>query len=192
MLDILTGRKQRAEAGSQRNEICHENIVAVKEQHLNERIENFRKSISCSNIDMNVYSSQLLTALSRDREIAQGAFYSIIKTEEGKALSYDSGFASNKPEQIHDIIEIGDGFPGQVAKDGKIINISEIPEGYLSIETGLGKTSSVNLILFPVKYNEEVISVIELASFHKFTEQDELFYTAISGIIAEQIINNQE
>lgn len=108
--------------------------------------------------------------------------------KDGKSfLKFLSGFATPDPDNNTDLLEFGEGFPGQVAKDGTLMNISDIPEGYLTIESGLGKSSPVSLLIFPVKDKEKVIAVIELASFHKFSTADENYFTAISHSICDKI-----
>jgi putative methionine-R-sulfoxide reductase with GAF domain len=103
-------------------------------------------------------------------------------------LRFLSGYACPESPENQDILEIGEGFPGQVAKDGRLINITSIPEGYMTIESGLGKSSPVSLVIFPIKSNGNVIAVIELASFHRFNREDEEFFEMISPAIAEQIL----
>jgi hypothetical protein len=133
------------------------------------------------------YSIKCLSLLAKEREISQGAFFIPDKVDDKPVIKFLSAFASPDPENMTDIIELGEGFPGQVAKDGNMINISDIPEGYLTIESGLGKSAPASLIVFPVKYEDKIIAVIELASFHKFTTDDELYFSEISHSIAEQL-----
>jgi putative methionine-R-sulfoxide reductase with GAF domain len=134
------------------------------------------------------YSVKILSFLAREKEISQGAFF-VADIKDGKqVLKLISGYAMSDTESVNMILEFGEGFPGQVAKDCKLVNITNIPEGYLTIESGLGKASPNSLILFPVSYNDKVIAVIELASFREFTRDDELYFEDISLLIAEQIV----
>ena len=73
-------------------------------------------------------------------------------------------------------------------KDGKIMNLTDIPDGYFIIESGLGKAAPVSLLIFPVKKGNDVLAVIELSSFRKFTDEDERFFEMIAPSIAEQIL----
>jgi putative methionine-R-sulfoxide reductase with GAF domain len=134
------------------------------------------------------FSQKLLSHIAREKEISQGVFFIAEKNNDKPVLRYLSGYAHQLPESGDEIIEFGEGFPGQVAKDSKLVVINEIPEGYMSIESGLGKGSPVSLIVFPVNHNGSVLAVIELASFHKFTPEDEQFFEQLSPSIAEQIL----
>ncbi|HEX2920245.1 MAG TPA: GAF domain-containing protein [Bacteroidales bacterium] len=152
------------------------------------QVENFIKNIRCNGKSLPQYSVKFLSQVAREKEVSQGAFFVTDEKDGRKYIKFLSGFASPEPDDTHNILEIGEGFPGQVAKDGKMMNISDIPEGYLTIESGLGKAAPVSLLIFPVKHKNDVIAVIELASFHKFTEEDESFFESISPFVAEQII----
>ena len=66
--------------------------------------------------------------------------------------------------------EMGEGLVGQVAQTGEVINLNEVPDGYIQVISGLGKASPSSLIIYPVKKNEEVIAVFELASFLPFDD----------------------
>ena len=142
------------------------------------------------NSDKNLikFSQKVLSDIARDKEISQGVFFIAEKNDGKPFLRYLSGYAHQLPESGNEIIEFGEGFPGQVAKDSKLVIINDIPDGYMSIESGLGKGSPVSLILFPVNHNGAVLAVIELASFHKFMPEDEQFFEQLAPSIAEQIL----
>jgi putative methionine-R-sulfoxide reductase with GAF domain len=134
------------------------------------------------------FSKKVLSFLAREKEISQGIFYIAEKKKGKPVLKYLSGYAHQNPEAENEVIEFGEGFPGQVAKDGKPVIINDIPEGYMSIESGLGKGSPASLIIVPVKSDDNVLAVIEMASFHKFTSEDMQFFDQITPAIAEQIL----
>jgi len=158
-----------------------ENEVIMKIMTSNEKSDDREKNLI-------QFSQKLLSDIAREKEISQGVFFIAEKNDGKSVLRYLSGYAHQLPESGNEIIEFGEGFPGQVAKDSKLVIINDIPEGYMSIESGLGKGSPVSLILFPVKHNDTVLAVIELASFHRFTQEDEKFFEQLTPSIAEQII----
>ena len=158
-----------------------ENEVIMKSQTSIEKSDDHEKNLF-------LFSQKLLSYIAREKEISQGVFFIAEKNDDKQVLRYLSGYAHQLPEPANEIIEFGEGFPGQVAKDGKLVIINDIPDGYMSIESGLGKGSPVSLILFPVNHNGAVLAVIELASFHKFTPEDEQFFEQLTPFIAEQII----
>lgn len=137
------------------------------------------------------YSMNLLSLLAKEKEISRGAFFISDMLEGRPVIRLLSSFASPDPDNNELILEYGEGLPGQVAKDARMMSISDVPEGYI-IVSGLGKASPASLIIFPVKKNEKVAAVIELASFHRFTHDDELFFNELSPYIAEEIFKHTE
>ncbi|MEU4744873.1 HAMP domain-containing protein, partial [Actinosynnema sp. NPDC023658] len=63
----------------------------------------------------------------------------------------------------------GQSLVGQAARSRRIIAVDEVPEDYVSISSGLGRTAPVNLVVLPIVVEEQVLGVIELASVHRFT-----------------------
>jgi signal transduction histidine kinase/CheY-like chemotaxis protein/HAMP domain-containing protein len=64
---------------------------------------------------------------------------------------------------------IGQSLIGQVAKSKRPIVVDEIPPGYIKISSGLGEAAPANLAVLPVMFEDQVLGVVELASFRKFT-----------------------
>ena len=64
---------------------------------------------------------------------------------------------------------IGQSLIGQVAKTKRAIVVDEIPPGYIRISSGLGEAPPANLAVMPIKFEDQVMGVVELASFSKFT-----------------------
>jgi len=97
---------------------------------------------------------------------ASQALYYIVKKEKGiRYIEMMSSFAYGLPESETIKYEFGEGLAGQAAKDGKLINISEVPKGYITIISGLGSSSPNHLLILPIKQGEEVTAVVEIASF---------------------------
>ena len=187
MFELLTRQIRTRSVADIKTELPFKKETDSVESMRQQMVDNFIKKGAYQGKSLEQYSQKLLSQLAKVKEISQGAFF-ISDTKDGKpVIKFLTGFASPDTGNSTDFLELGEGFPGQVAKDGTLMNISDIPQGYLSIESGLGKASPASLIIFPVKFNDQVLAVIELASFHKFTCDDELFFREISPSIAEQM-----
>jgi signal transduction histidine kinase/HAMP domain-containing protein/CheY-like chemotaxis protein len=64
---------------------------------------------------------------------------------------------------------LGQSLIGQVAKSKRPIVISNLPEGYVKISSGLGEAPPTNLAVLPILFEDQVLGVIELASFNSFS-----------------------
>jgi hypothetical protein len=188
MLDFIEKKlKKRKEPGMVSGVLYDDRPIETKTARPND-VESFIRNNKYNGTSLAQYSVKCLSTLAREKEISQGAFFVADEREGKKVIRFVSGFASPDPEEMQNILEIGEGFPGQVAKDGRLMNISDIPEGYLEIQTGLGKSSPVSLLVFPVKHEENVLAVIEVSSFRRFSKDDEHYFNSIAPSVAEQLL----
>ncbi|MCX6180821.1 MAG: GAF domain-containing protein [Bacteroidetes bacterium] len=134
------------------------------------------------------FAQEFLWAVAKELEVSQGAFFIAAQRDGIRYLRFVAGYAYHLPESETIEYEFGEGLSGQVAKEGKAINLSTVPDGYISILSGLGKASPNSMIIFPLKHNDEVIAVFELASFHAFGKEEEEFLSEVSAK-AEQVFN---
>lgn len=136
----------------------------------------------------------MLWRLAKETDACQGAFYIAVKGEKSKiVLRFTEGYAHTIANNENIEFEIGDGLVGQVAADGKFIQIENIPEGYLTVVSGLGKSSPTHLIIYPfVNENKEVVAVIELAAFKPFTDEMITTISNAEKIVTEALNNCNE
>lgn len=126
------------------------------------------------------FAQEFLWAVAKELEVSQGAFFIASQRDGIRYLKFIAGYAYHLPESETIEYEFGEGLSGQVAKEGKAINLSAVPDGYISILSGLGKATPNSMIIYPLKNDSEVIAVYELASFKAFGKEEEDFLAAIS------------
>jgi putative methionine-R-sulfoxide reductase with GAF domain len=147
-------------------------------------VEKLQANIDMSSVDLKKFADTILINIAKEKEIMHGLFLLFDGKSSLKAIS---GYAVNQ-ENIEEIsFEVGEGLPGQVAFDRKTIILRNVPDGYIQIETGLGKASPASLIILPVCTEEKLIGVFELASFKQFTSEDESHFSEISEFTARNI-----
>ncbi|MDX2191245.1 MAG: GAF domain-containing protein [Bacteroidota bacterium] len=117
----------------------------------------------------------------------QGAFFTTSKKDNIKYITLVGSFAYAIPESQVVQYEFGEGISGTVAKEGKAVHLKNIPDGYLTVLSGLGKSNPKNLLIEPIlNKNNETIGVIEIATFHELTELELNFiHSIIEKIIIE-------
>ena len=64
---------------------------------------------------------------------------------------------------------LGQSLIGQAARSKRSIVVADLPEGYVKISSGLGEAPPANLAVLPILFEDQVLGVIELASFTPFT-----------------------
>jgi len=88
---------------------------------------------------------------------------------------------------------IGQSLIGQVAKSKRPVVVDEIPSGYIRISSGLGDAPPANLAVMPILFEDQVLGVVELASFSKFTPIHLAFLEQLAetlGVSVNAIIAN--
>jgi signal transduction histidine kinase/ActR/RegA family two-component response regulator len=94
-----------------------------------------------------------------------GAFYMC----EDHTLQLASTYAHSRRRQLANRFAFGEGLVGQCAREKKPIIVTEVPEGYVEIASGLGHAPPRSIAVYPVLFENEVRGVIELGSFREFT-----------------------
>ncbi|MBV1874824.1 MAG: GAF domain-containing protein, partial [Gammaproteobacteria bacterium] len=101
-----------------------------------------------------------------------GALYLFNHTTQ--ELELVSSYAFSQRKGIQNSFKLGESLVGQVGLEKKQICISELPENYLPIDSGLGGSRPNNILLTPVMHEAELCAVIELASLYPIDEQSML------------------
>jgi len=115
----------------------------------------------------------VLSTLCNKLEASQGLMYQTKKDGKMKKLELICSFAFSLPETETLSYEFGEGLAGQAAKEKKSMKIDEIPEGYMTIISGLGSGSPNHLIIKPIVIGGDVEALVEIASFKAFGEKEE-------------------
>ncbi len=123
-------------------------------------------------------------------EASQAAAYRVKRTEEYAYIELFASFAYHAPEGEILTYRFGEGLAGQVAKQGECVTIDAVPEGYIEIISGLGRATPTHLIILPVKYDEAVVGVVEIASFKEFSEPQKSGLLAAFDQLALKLSNN--
>ncbi|HVD98287.1 MAG TPA: 7TM-DISM domain-containing protein [Cytophagaceae bacterium] len=97
-------------------------------------------------------------------------------------LQLVSGYGLDDIRLTNTAIEEGDGLLGQCLKDKERIEIRELPEDYISISSGLGQAIPKVVIIEPLHFNQQLVGVIEMASFKEFTP---LQYEVLNKFVAQ-------
>ncbi|MBX6388644.1 MAG: HAMP domain-containing protein [Frankia sp.] len=99
----------------------------------------------------------------------QGTVY-LLDFIEGDKLRYVAGYGSVPRRRSDGTFLFGEGLIGQAAVEKTRIRVEKVPAGYLNIRSGLGSAPPCDLVVVPVLFENQVLGVIELASFTPFSD----------------------
>jgi HAMP domain-containing protein/signal transduction histidine kinase/DNA-binding response OmpR family regulator len=124
-----------------------------------------------------------------------GAFYVAEDTgeDEETELRLIATYGYKERKSISNRFKLGEAIVGQAALEKKPIVITQAPEDYIKIASGLGESAPTSIIVFPVLFEETVMAVIELGSFAQFTEIQQTFLDQLSesiGVVLNTINAN--
>jgi len=118
----------------------------------------------------------------------QGMFFIVKDTnEEEKVLELVSTYAWNREKYFQKRIKIGDGLIGSVAAEKFTVYMTDVPEDFIEIKSGTGGANPTSILLVPIKTEDEVLGVIEVASFKEFESYEIQIIENIANDIASTL-----
>lgn len=123
----------------------------------------------------------LLSALAPLVHAGHAAFY-VLNPERQLQMLASYGHAQRKA--LGNRFEVGQGLVGQCALEKAPITVHQPPPDYLQIESGLGAAVPACVVLLPVMHQDQVLGVLELASFVPPGEREESLLDTLMPMLA--------
>jgi CheY-like chemotaxis protein/signal transduction histidine kinase/HAMP domain-containing protein len=126
--------------------------------------------------DLKTVSKLVLSELAPLVNVQHGAFYIADENEEELPAGKDPSmkllatYAYKKRKSLSNRFEPGEGLVGQCAMERERILLTDVPNDYIAINSGLGEAEPLNIVVLPVLFEGNVKAVIELASFQQFDD----------------------
>ncbi|MDQ3393520.1 MAG: GAF domain-containing protein, partial [Bacteroidota bacterium] len=122
----------------------------------------------------------------------QGAIFIMnAENENEKYLELKGCYAYEKKKFIEKKIMKGQGLIGQAVVEKEVIHLTEIPQEYIQITSGLGEATPNSIVIVPLKMEDEVIGAIEIATFYKFSNFQIDFLKNVAESIASAVLNSK-
>ncbi len=152
-------------------------------------LANFAELLRKSN-NISVLAKSIVTELVNYMEINQGGIF-IINDEDpnNKYLEMLSCYAYGRDRYAVKHLALGEGIVGTAFLEKETVVMTEVPDGYTEITSGLGAATPSSIMVVPLKTDDQILGVMELASFNVFKDFEIEFVQRIATSIATTIAN---
>jgi PAS domain S-box-containing protein len=135
-------------------------------------------------------SYNLISQLVKYIKANQGAFF-IINDESlaDRHIEMAACYAYERRKFADKRIEWGEGLVGSAILEQQTIYMTDVPESYVNITSGLGQATPSCLLVVPLKINDEVHGVLEIGSFTEIEKHIIEFVEKVAESVASTISN---
>jgi CHASE3 domain sensor protein len=154
-----------------------------------EGIAKFGEILRGNNSDVQKLCDEIIGNLVKYMKANQGALYIIDETDESeeKTMSMISCYAWDKKKFINQKIHRGEGLAGQAWQEMDTIYLTDVPQNYIKITSGLGDANPTSILIMPLKVNDQIYGVAELASFSAMADFEIDFVKKVAESIASTV-----
>jgi HAMP domain-containing protein/CheY-like chemotaxis protein/signal transduction histidine kinase len=146
--------------------------------------------------DLMSVSRMILSELAPVVVAQHGVFYLMETDPNGEqVLRLGATYAYRERKHLAKEFRLGEGLVGQAALEKERILLTNVPDDYVQIGSGLGESKPLNLIVLPIVYEGSVRAVMELASFNRFNEVSQALLDQLGesiGVVLNTIAANMK
>ncbi len=142
--------------------------------------------------NIKIFCDELIAKITPMVGASYGVIYLLDGEVEQKYLKKLATYAFDGSQIDSSDFQLGEGLVGQCVLENREIFLEQVPDNYIKISSGLGKASPKNILILPVKFNGQVLAVVELASLGEFSPlQVEFLHRVFNtmGITINRIAN---
>lgn len=155
-----------------------------------EGLSKFSEIIRTHQDDFEKLSQTLISNVVKYAGAKVGGLF-ILEEEEGtnqSCLMLRACYAYERKKHLTKKVEIGEGVIGQCYLEGETVYLAKVPNNYLSITSGLGDANPSSLLVIPLKTNDKIEGVLELASLKPFDAHEINFLEKLGELLASSIV----
>ncbi|MBC7921999.1 MAG: GAF domain-containing protein [Ferruginibacter sp.] len=98
-------------------------------------------------------------------------------------------YAYERRKHLKKRLEMGEGLVGQAIREQSTIYLTEVPNDYLLITSGLGGANPRSILILPLRASQQVVGAIELASFREFKSFEIAFLEKVAESLAATLVS---
>ena len=138
--------------------------------------------------DLGSLADRILSNLVRYLDANQGQMF-ILNDDDSdeKHLQLIAYYAYERKKYERINLDMDSGLIGQAFKEKQTIYLTDVPRDFVRITSGLGESTPSSLLIVPLKVNDEVYGILEIASFNPFERHEIEFIERLGESIASTI-----
>jgi HAMP domain-containing protein/CheY-like chemotaxis protein/signal transduction histidine kinase len=143
--------------------------------------------------DMTTVAQMVLSELAPLVDAQQGVFYVNESSNGQPVMKLLGGYAYRKRKNLANEFHAGEGLVGQCTVERERILVTNVPNNYVHVSSGLGEAPPNNIVVLPVLFEGEAKAVIELSTFKTFSDTHLAFLDQLTesiGIVLNTIAAN--
>ncbi|MBX3302164.1 MAG: response regulator [Nitrospira sp.] len=163
------------------------NKLAVRKQEWLQSGQTLLSERMAGNPHVDQLGSRVLSTIAEYLGAQAGAFF----IENGRAFKRAETYGVPADARIPLEIQAGDGLLGLALAEQKVRVVIDVPDGYLTIGSSLGRSAPRHLLIAPLAVERSIKAVLELGFFHPVGESDKEFVARVSESIAVAVRSAQ-
>ncbi|PLX16575.1 MAG: hypothetical protein C0599_14975 [Salinivirgaceae bacterium] len=162
-------------------------LEEVRQNWTTEGLAKFGDILRKNNDNLKELSFYIMKNLVEYTDATQGCIY--VKSDDDTIEKYElqAAIAYDRKKLMSDEILPGDGLIGRVVHEKLTIYLTDVPEDYVKITSGLGEANPRSILIVPLILNDEVYGALELVSFNEFEKHQIEFVEKIGESIASTV-----
>ncbi|MCS7004156.1 MAG: GAF domain-containing protein [Cytophagales bacterium] len=156
---------------------------------INEGLAKFLEILRKYQQNIEALCDNILSSLIKYVNANQGKLFLVNTSEKEPFLELVSTYAYSRKKYLRQRVELGEGLLGQAYLEKQTTIFSKLPPNYIRITSGLGDAPPQELAIVPFLYNDEVLGILEIASFEVFQPHHIEFLEKLGENVAAVIFN---